>query len=387
MCVTICNIGQTYARLGRLDLALAHYQMFVTLCDKYFCSNHRDVATIVTYMADIYYRQRDFAKAQRHYERALEIRAAVWERGANDPLEDTIPILLQLGDILKQQKSFGSALNLYTKLCHIQSQVYGPNSHQVIGTLSCIAVIHYQQGNFTMALNQYTTVLQKQLILHSSTDHSDIAGTLNSIGLILFHQEVYHQAKTCFCESLRIKLKLLGPHHHEIAVLWYNIASVYYSQGDHDTAIAYYKESVRIECERHGLDPDDPTRTTNATSTSLKQVPLSAGSSIVRSLQKLGVIYQENGDFEEALKYFSQALELELQKGADARDNGSLGKLFNILGNIHLQCANVDQMMKCYIQASRIYRRINDRHRVSFTISGYGFYYLSRMYPPCAATA
>jgi tetratricopeptide (TPR) repeat protein len=384
--VTICNIGQTYNRLGQLDRALEHYHMFVHLCQQNFSNNHRDVATIVTYMADIYYRRGDLCQAKCYYEQSLEIRAAVGGSGAKDQWDDICAILIQLGDILKQQKSYDEALNVYTKLCHIQSHVHGTDSCQVIGTLSCIGLIYYQQGDLRMAFQNYIEVLQKQMILYSFADHSDIASTLNFIGLILFHQEVYQHAKSCFCESLRMKLSLLGPHHHEIAVLWYNIASVYLGQGDHETAIAYYKEAVRIECERQRWEQDHPTPTKDGASSAASEEH-SPSSSIVRSLQKLGAIYNENGDFEEALKYYTQALNLELKKRAGARNDRIIGKLINIIGNIHLQCANIDKMMKCYIQASRIYRRLNENHRISFTISGYGFYYLSRMYPSCAAVA
>jgi tetratricopeptide (TPR) repeat protein len=378
--VTICNIGQTYHRLGQLDQALEHYSMFVHLCQKNCSTNHRDVTTIATYMADIYYCRGDWFNAKCYYEQSLEIHATVWGGNALDHWDDICPILIKLCDVMKQQKAYDTVLNLYAKLYHIQSHVHGSVSHQVIVTLSSIGLIYYEQGDYQMAFQNYNEVLQKQLILHSFADHSDISSTLNSIGLILLHQEGYQHAMSCFCESLRMKLSLLGPHHHEIAVVWYNIASVYHGQGDHDNAIAYYKEAVRIEYERQRWEQDNST----PSDTSDMHSP---SSNIVRSLQKLGAIHQENGDFEEALKYYKQALDLELKKVAGARDDSSIGMLLNIIGNIHFQCANIGTMMQCLIQASRIFRQLNDHDRESITISGYGFYYLSRMCPSSAAAA
>jgi tetratricopeptide (TPR) repeat protein len=98
----------------------------------------------------------------------------------------------------------------------------------------------------------------------------------------------------------------------------------------------------------------------------------------------LGLVYQERGDLDEAIKYFTEALDVEKAKGGEY--NVSVGKLLNLIGNIHLRRANVSKMMQCYTEASRLYREGGHTNE-SLVIAGYNFYGLSKLHPPCAPTA
>ena len=59
---------------------------------------------------------------------------------------------------------------------------------------------------------------------------------------------------------------------------------------------------------------------------------------------------------------------------------------WNLVGNIHLQRANVVSMMKCYTEASRIYRDLA-QHSENLVIAGYNFYGLAKLHPPSAPMA
>jgi tetratricopeptide (TPR) repeat protein len=431
--VTICNIGQTYHRLGQYELALEKYHIFVYLCHEYFCSNQRDVATIVLHMADIYAMQGNVSTAKIYYQHVLELRRVFGDHIAdrnkimfhlgniyydeqeydtalqcymeciqmeqnnirNPPPQTTtiassstlddhhhhdyhsnmIPILMKIAVIQRHRKCYMSALQVFAKLHGLQLQLYGPNSNEVARTVSYMGLTCYEQRDLAMALTYYVDALHIQLINNLYEDSSEVASTLNSIGLVLFHQGLYDHAKSCFVDSLRMKIKFLGPHHHDVAILWYNIASTYYDQGNTETAILYFKEVIRIEREKPTVPQSD---TTNVSSSCC---------GLVRTLQKLGTIYMGNGELTEAMEYFTQALDAEQAKGPGQCHDRCVAKLYNCMGNIHLQRAEVAEMMDCYMRASRLYRRIQNHHTASFSITGYTFYYLSRMHPPSAAAA
>jgi hypothetical protein len=54
--------------------------------------------------------------------------------------------------------------------------------------------------------------------------------------------------------SLRIRCKILGANNRDVAILWYNIATIFFEIGEDDEAMKCYKETLRVE--RHALGPD-----------------------------------------------------------------------------------------------------------------------------------
>ena len=59
--------------------------------------------------------------------------------------------------------------------------------------------------------------------------------------------------------------------------------------------------------------------------------------------------------------------------------------MLNLIGNIHLQRAEVNDFMNCYTEASRIYKRQGQPQETLLVIAGYKFYALSKNNPECAA--
>ena len=73
------------------------------------------------------------------------------------------------------------------------------------------------------------------------------------------------------------------------------------------------------------------------------------------TLFKLGEAYKAQNDLDRALGYFQEALSIE-RKAAEGGDVGTIAKMLNEIGNIHLAQGNVIPMMEALNEASRIYR-------------------------------
>jgi tetratricopeptide (TPR) repeat protein len=183
---------------------------------------------------------------------------------------------------------------------------------------------------------------------------------MNSIGLVLYYKGDHSLARDYFVQSLKIRSKLLGSDRSDVAVSWYNVATVYLRTGYEDLAIEFYKEVLRIE--RFALDVSELQHLT---------------------VNYLGFAYQALGDSEQALDYFSEALEIERTLEGN---EGTLGKLLNLIGNIHLSCGNIPAMMQCYAEAVRLLRRSGGGNE-ALIISGLNYYGISKLHPPCAALA
>jgi len=395
---TIYNTGQSYHQLGQLDNAMEYYQRFLRISTKSLGPNSRDVAIAYRGMAEIHQEKRELKLAFKLFKSALEVGQKA--QGKFHP--EIASILNKLGNLCYEMKDLISALKYYREGLEIETVILEPEHRHVIITMTNIAHIEKQRRNYRAALDAYSEVYKKQLksgeddIMIAVTlsslglvqyhlnmfeeafesyqealrlrrdhfgtdDNQDIASTLNSIGLVLFKQNMFELAKNCFTESLRIRTKLLGKDHRDVAILWYNIATIYFETGNDELAIRMYKETLRVE--RIALGPEH--------------------SDVVLTLQHIGQILQQLGHLDEALLYFIEALKIEKKK---KRDEISVAKILNLMGNIFLQKGNVKPMMESFTEASRLLERCG-RAGEALVIAGYNFYGLAKTNPPCAPIA
>jgi tetratricopeptide (TPR) repeat protein len=400
LAATMCNTGQTHHQLGDLEEAMVYYQEFLSLAETRLGCNHRDVAVIYKCMAEIYHERGDIEDARLMYEKALQAgRAALGnyhpdlastinklgnlyyelqdldtalkyyieglkvEQVVLEPCHPHIMVtLMNIAQIHRHRGNFSAALITYGEVHALQLKAYGPNSLAVANTLSSMGLMQYQLKAYSSAFDLYQGALRIQRDHFGNDENADVASTLNSIGLVLFNQGVYGLAKSCFTDSLRIRQKIFGPDHRDVAILWYNIATIYLETGEDDFAIRLYKETLRVERKALGHKHHD----------------------VILTLQHLGLVHQQRGELDEALQYFSEALEIERTK--EGTSQIAVGKLLNLIGNIHLQSANVEEMMTCYTEASHIYREWAQQNE-TLVIAGYNFYGISKLHPPSAPMA
>ena len=398
---TICSAGQSLHRLGDFSEALSLYEEFLAMSasGKY---NKRDIAIIAKSTGEIYHKQSRQIEAKAIYEKALD--AAFAGFGHIHP--EIASIYNRLGNLYYETNNLGKALECYKEGLTIE-QLTLPACHaRIVVTIANIAQIHYQMGEYAMALARYNQVYNIQLKAHGprsievskalatmgemeyklrhfeaaftifqdvlviqrdyfrdAADGLEIASTMNSIGIVACAQGEFKIAQNCFDSSLKIRRQKLGDH-KDTATLWYNLATVNEEIGDEENAIAMYKECLRIE--------------QNIIHSSQK-------CDVVDSLQRLGRLHQRRGELDEALQYFQEALAKLRNRGEAA--TFAVAKFLNLVGNVHLQRADIGEMMKSYTEASRIYRDTTDPPNEVLVIAGYYMYGLSKLHPPCAATA
>jgi tetratricopeptide (TPR) repeat protein len=400
---TICSTGQTHHRLGELTEALQLYEEFLGLATsvKY---NKRDVAIIAKSTGEIYHKNGDLKQARSHFENALAAAVA----GFGHFHAEVASIYNRLGNLFYETNDLNNALECYKEGLIIEQLTLPPGHARIVVTIANIAQIHYQLGEYALAFARYNQVYMIQLKVHGPQslevakalatmgemeykmrnfeaafalfqdvlviqrefykeigDGLDVASTLNSIGIVACAQGEYKVAQSCFDSSLSIRRNELGDH-KDTATLWYNLATVKEETGDEDNAIAMYKECFRIE-----------------------RLMLSSGlkCDLVDTLQRLGRLHQRRGELDEALQYFQEALSSLRNRGEEA--TLSVAKFLNLVGNVHLQRADISQMMQCYIEASRIYQESNHGAPPNemLVIAGYYLYGLSKLHPLSAAVA
>ena len=110
------------------------------------------------------------------------------------------------------------------------------------------------------------------------------------------------------------------------------------------------------------------------------------GTKVITTLQHIGLVYQRRSDLEEALQYFTEALDLQINKCTP--NSVAAARLYNLIGNIHLQQGNTAAMMDCYSTAVRIYNQHQpNRPDSTLIVAGHNLYGFSKIHPPGAPVA
>eukprot|EP00529_Nitzschia_sp_RCC80_P000273 CAMPEP_0113493754 /NCGR_PEP_ID=MMETSP0014_2-20120614/28756_1 /TAXON_ID=2857 /ORGANISM="Nitzschia sp." /LENGTH=862 /DNA_ID=CAMNT_0000387629 /DNA_START=186 /DNA_END=2774 /DNA_ORIENTATION=+ /assembly_acc=CAM_ASM_000159 len=364
-------IADVYQERSEPKRAIPYLREALQSTKKVFGLFHSEVASILNKLGNLYYEIRDYATALIHYRDGLTVETSI----LSPDHPHIIVTLTNIGHILKQQHDYPGAALVYKKVLKKQRKTLGDSSLDVAATLSSLGLAQYHDGLYEDAFECYQDALRIRREHFESDDHLDIASTLNSIGLVLFKQHSLPLAEACFSASLKIRIKLLGKDHREVAVLWYNSATVQLELGHEEVAIRLYRETLRVERAALGEDHAD----------------------VVLTLQHLGQVHHQLGKLDEALHSFKQALEVERRRAAAATDEknsasdskGAVARLLNLIGNIYIQLGDIDMMMESFVEAARILeRRGAEQQRLEpLLIHGYNHYGLSKLHPPCAPVA
>jgi tetratricopeptide (TPR) repeat protein len=223
-----------------------------------------------------------------------------------------------------------------------------------------MGLMFYHMEAYSQSLSYYQDALRIRRETFGILDHEDVAETVNSIGLVLFKLSKMDLAKQAFQECIRLRTNLKGAESREVAVLWFNMATIYLQTGEVEEATEMYKESLRIEGLVLGRDHPDCAMT----------------------LQHLANVYEESGHLDLAVDYFDQALWIAKRGGEESRE--SQFHLYNLIGNLHFMQGRVKEMMESFTEACRL---ANGPGIDALSISGCNFYGLSKLHPLSAKAA
>lgn len=394
------HLGKSYQKVGQSDKAAKLFEDFLSLSGTRprYASIDQDIALAATCLACIYMERGDLQSARQSYEIALPAARSMF---GQDSIESA-SIVNKLSGVCYKLKNLNDSLNYLVEGLEIERVVYGPNHQNVVITLLNIAQIHRDQGDCSKAFLHYEKVraiqssnegpdalcisstlysmglmmyrmkiystsfklYQKALFIQRKhigdrTNHENIAATLNSIGIVLFHWGKHEMAKSFFEESLSMRQSLYGSYHPDVSVNLFNLATLNLELGHEDAAIALYQETLKVE----------------------RVIMGQSGVDILKTLQYLGSLYHAKGELDVALSFFKEAVELERVKSGSVHLR--VGKILNLIGNIYLQRGSVDLMMDSFIEASRIYTMYNE----SLAIVGFNLYGISKLHPECAGAA
>ena len=236
---------------------------------------------------------------------------------------------------IKNEYQLGSYWRL---LRQIDENKYTPTAYLDCNTDGSKADYYYNQlgvffVNIIVDLSDALLFLKKSLAIKEK-NHPDTAILYDNIGSVYFGQGDYPKALEYCFKALAIREKEFGLDHPDIATSYNNIGFVYSSQGNYPRALEYYSKALAIQGKVLGLDHSN-----------------TAG-----SYNNIGAVYFNQGNYPRALEYYSKAL--AIQGKVLGLDHSNTAGSYNNIGAVYFNQGNYPKALEYYFKALAIEERV-----------------------------
>src|SRR6266498_2774595 len=289
-------------RAGKYDEAIPLIARALEIRERILGPDHRDVASTINVLANLYYYKGDYAKAEPLYQRALDIR----EKALGPEHPQVASSLNNLANLYIDRGAYVKAEPLHQRALGIREKSLGPEHPDVAESLNNLGIIYSIRGEYAKAEPLY----QRALTIREKAEgpeHPNVADVLNNLADLFRYRGEYAKAETRYQRALVIREKALGPEHPDVARVLNNLAVLYRERGEYAKAEQLHQRALTIWEKAFG--PEHPD--------------------VAQSLNGLANLYRERGEYAKAEPLFQRALAvLEKAKGAQ---HPSLAESFNDL--------------------------------------------------------
>jgi eukaryotic-like serine/threonine-protein kinase len=184
----------------------------------------------------------------------------------------------------------------------LYEQLYGNSDSRTLTSSSYLAWLEFRRGNYEMAIQGYMEVINQ---IDQRTQWDTKATILNDYAVILLELERYHEALDLQLIVLELWMDN-DPSRSEVAIIHNNIAQTYHGIEEFELAEENYLTSLTMLMEffPDGNHPD-----------------------ISSTLNNLGVLLRDQGNYEEAIRYYREALDIRRATLGESHPNTAFSHL------------------------------------------------------------
>jgi CHAT domain-containing protein/Tfp pilus assembly protein PilF len=321
------NLGLLAVRQGRLPQALDFYQRSL---QAFNADNDEDqrraqlICTTQSSLADVYYRQGDYAAAQQDYERGLAMGRQL------NYAEGTAQALFGLGTLNRFLGNYDTAQRAFEEALALVRQAGLKDKEAAI--LNNLGATHSDRGNFRAALNCYR---QSLTLKESLRDLLRLASTLNNIGLLYQYQgdddlalDYYQRSLTAARAAQSAKLAGYALN---------NLGYLHGMRGRHEQALDYLQQ-----CLAAG-DPE----------------------TVAQARMNIGQVYAAQEQYDEAARYFAESLQWSRAAGHRLTE----ARCLNLLGEVARARQDLTQALKLTEQAVQLARALESPESLRYALT------------------
>jgi eukaryotic-like serine/threonine-protein kinase len=278
---TLLNtLGQTYLSMGQHSRASALLDSALVLRRKHLGPSP-DVAQAMTDLGWVEALEGRHLRAESLYTEAL----ATQRRFLGERHEDVAATLSRMAGMLQQRGDFEASEQVYLQALELMRELYRTPHPAYAGALQHLALLLWETGRYDEAEPLMEQALRVQRTLRGPA-HPDLALLLNDYAMLLQNQGRPEQADTVYREALAMQRQLFGSEHPQLVYTLVNLSTVV---DDHDLAEADDLTAEALQIARAIFEPSNP-------------VLANAMNMRAQLLQRRGLIEEAGVLFEEALE-------------------------------------------------------------------------------------
>ncbi|MBN2384548.1 tetratricopeptide repeat protein [bacterium] len=229
--LTLGKIGLIYYHLGDYNLAMDHYEQWLSAAQA--AGDLKSVAQAHGNMGLIYWHLADYQKAEQCYQAQLEI-----AHNFNDDI-DILIATGNMGSLFLERKEFDRARDCFQQ-CALLAEKSGDKRY-ISHIVANMGILAYQTGNYQKAMQYY----QRQLaIAEELNDKNAMNQAVGNIGVIHLETGNYTQALECFEHKLRI-VEEQGDK-KRISIVFSSLGDLFTRKKQFDLAETYYDQAIEL---------------------------------------------------------------------------------------------------------------------------------------------
>ncbi len=245
--VALNQLGMLAADQSEEAKAESFYQRSLDMLDRLGEKAKITAAAVLMNLGLLYYHQADQAKAMPFFERCLK----TIDELSTPETADTAQMLNTLAWAHFEMMHYEAASSLMQRGLEIREKVLGPSHPDLADSFDLLARFASDTGNYSRALAWLKLSLsfrQKAF----GTDHKLVAKNLSDLGDTYASQGNYAEALAKSIRALEIREKIFGPAHHEVAASLLQVACLKSKFWRQSEALDLAQRALDIELKQHG---------------------------------------------------------------------------------------------------------------------------------------
>ena len=225
-----------------------------------------------------------------------------------------------------------TAVVLNERVFYVQKSKLGEVHSDVAASLNNIGLVLSNLGRKDEALSYYMQSLVIKRKVYGD-EHSDVAASLNNIGTVLSGLGKYQESLSYHEQSLVIYKKVYGEKHTHVAASLNNVGTVLRDLGKNQESLSYHEQSLAIYKKVYGEEH----------------------SHVADSLNNVGTVLRDLGKNQESLIYYEQSL--AIRKKVYGEEHSHVADSLNNIGAVLSNLIKEYDALKYYEQSSAIRRK------------------------------
>jgi serine/threonine protein kinase/Tfp pilus assembly protein PilF len=246
------TLGEIYMAIGKYKVAETHLERAIELRRDQFGKEHPDTLKSMTNLSEVYQAEGRYNEAEPLLVKALEIQRRV----LGDESSGTLNSMTRLGSLYSEWGRYNKAEPLLVEALEIRRRVLGEEHPATLWSMSNLGELYTRQGRYNEAEPLCVKALEIRRRVQGE-EHIETLWSMHSVGELYTRQGRYNEAETLFVKSVEGRRRLLGEGHPETLWSMQCLGELYARQGRYDETAALYAKVLEL----WGLlDTNDPYR-------------------------------------------------------------------------------------------------------------------------------